>query len=286
MNILKTLLLSLCIVLVSSSFAQEENTVLWKISGNGLESPSYLFGTIHLICPDDFELSDKTKKALDETEQLILELDMDDPDFVTKTQKLSVNPGMKNISDDMSEEDQAVLNKFYKEHYGTDLSQLGILKPFTLLSMMMIKVVNCTEPASYETELMAIAKRNELEIKGLETLEEQFAIFDKVPEEEQIAWLLDYANNENELRRDIDKLVKVYKTGNITAMLELMADYPEYKKIEDELLYIRNKKWIASIEANAKETPTFFAVGAAHLASNRGVIELLRKQGYKVSPVL
>jgi len=286
MKILKSILVCIGVCLVTHTIAQEANTVLWKVSGNGLESPSYLFGTIHLICPEDFNLSDHAKDALNQSEQLMLELDMDDPEFVAKTQQLSINPRMKNISEELSEKDLALLNTFYEENYGVGLSQFGIMKPFTLLSLMLIKGLDCPQPASYEQELMAFAKSKEWEIKGLETLEDQFAIFDEVPQEEQIQWLLDYANSMEDFKADMNKMVKVYKSQDISAMLELMSDYPEYKQIEDELLYHRNKKWIATITENAKEKPTFFAFGAAHLASDKGVIHLLEKEGYTVAPVL
>ncbi len=53
------------------------NTLLWRISGNNLTKPSYLFGTIHLLCANDIELSETLKSAIKETDKVYLELDMD-----------------------------------------------------------------------------------------------------------------------------------------------------------------------------------------------------------------
>ena len=55
-----------------------ENTLLWEISGNGLKSPSYLFGTMHLLCADDARLSINLKKAIREADRIYFEIDMDD----------------------------------------------------------------------------------------------------------------------------------------------------------------------------------------------------------------
>ncbi len=57
--------------------AKTDNTLLWRISGNGLVAPSYLFGTIHMICADDIELSDSLRSAIRRADKVYLELDMD-----------------------------------------------------------------------------------------------------------------------------------------------------------------------------------------------------------------
>ena len=99
MKSLKTLMICSFILLSGLVFSQEQNSVLWEISGNGLESPSYLFGTIHVKCPDDIKLSPEAQNALNASEQLVLEIDMDAPDFAAKMQSLSVNEGMKNLKE-------------------------------------------------------------------------------------------------------------------------------------------------------------------------------------------
>ena len=80
------------------AFSQENNSILWKISGNGLESPSYLFGTIHVMCPDQQKLSPKVEEALNESQQLVLELVMDEPTLMQEMQQFSVNSDMRNLS--------------------------------------------------------------------------------------------------------------------------------------------------------------------------------------------
>lgn len=88
MKKLKTILSAIVVAFISiftSNAQQLENSTLWKISGNGLEKPSYLFGTIHITC--DATLNDNVKKALDETSQVVLEIDIDDPTMQSKAVK-------------------------------------------------------------------------------------------------------------------------------------------------------------------------------------------------------
>ena len=286
MKTLKVLVFGILFLLANGTNAQLENSLLWKISGNGLDKPSYLYGTIHIICPDELKLTDKVMNSLKETKQLVLEIDMDDPSMMQNMQRLSVNEGMKNNSHMLTEAELKTLNAFFTKHYQADMSKLGIMKPFALLSMMFIKALDCPQPGSYEAALMGVAAQNKWEVKGLETLEDQIGVFDRVSPKEQLSWLVKYANDQSEFRTGIADLVDAYKKEDITAILKSMADYPEYKDIEDALLYERNEKWIDHIEKMAANKPTFFAVGAAHLASDRGVIQLLRKQGYEVTAVM
>ncbi len=277
---------SLLLVMLSSvTFGQTGSSLLWEISGNGLEKPSYLFGTIHLKCPDDLTISENVKEVFAQTDQLVLELDMDDPNFMVEAQQQSVNASMKNLSTELSQEELAAMNTFFKKHYGADMTQLGILKPFALLSMVLPKGLDCETPASYEGAFMELAQAEEEEVLGLETLEDQFSIFDKVPVKEQYGWVLHYVNDEEKLKEDISKMIASYDTQDVDEVLAIMKDFPEYEDLMEDLLYKRNEKWVAKIEGFAKEKPTLFAVGAAHLGSERGVIALLQKAGYKVKPI-
>ncbi len=285
MKSLKTLLVSSFMLLSAFAFSQEQNSILWEVSGNGLESPSYLFGTIHVMCPDQLNLLPKVTEALSQSKQLVLELDMDEPNFMQEMQQLSVNSDMRNLSSLLSEEELNILNSFFKETYQADMQQLGVLKPFILMSMMFNKGLECAQPASFESVLMSYAMEQNWDILGLELIQDQFSIFDKISEKEQLGWLLNYANDQSKLKTDMKKMVKAYQEEEIITVLDFMTDYPEYKEIEDAMLYDRNEKWIDKIEEIAKNKPTFFAVGTAHLASEKGVIELLRKEGYIVTPI-
>ena len=267
-------------------FCQNENTLLWEVSGNDLKAPSYLFGTIHVVCPDDFELDAKVIDAYEKSQQLVLELDMDDPNFMMNFQKLSVNPNMKNLSDKLSEEDLYTLNTFFKKHYQADMSQLGIMKPLALTSMITLKMFECNQLVSYELKLIEKGKAKQWDVLGLETIKEQFDVFDAIDEKKQLQWLVDYVNKETEMKEIFSELSSLYKKENIVGLYELMKKQPEFKEMEDTLLYERNKKWIDKIVEIAEEKPTFFAFGAAHLVSEKGVIALLKKKGYNVKPIM
>ncbi|MEQ8244305.1 TraB/GumN family protein [Fulvivirga sp.] len=272
-------------LLFRTTHAQEANALLWKIEGKDLKKASYLYGTIHAICKDDFFLTDAVNAAQSETELTVMELDMDDPQLMMKMQQNSVNAEMKNISSEFTDEQKEIANAFFKANYGADLSQLGVVKPFALMSMVIQKSFPCTEMESYEMTFVKNAQDREVEVLGLETVEFQTSIFDNEPMAAQIKLLVTSISEFEEAKEDFAKMVESYKKQDLKALKQLMADSPEYADFEDILLNDRNADWIPKIGKFAAEKPTFFAVGAMHLAGEKGVIALLKEKGYKVTPV-
>lgn len=258
-------------------------SLLWKISGNDLEKPSYLFGTIHMICPDDLILSEATKTAVENTDQVVLELDMDEPNFIAKAQQMAINKDMANISAQLSEDDLATVNAFFKSNYGTDLSQLGVMKPIGLMSMIYMKGLECPQPASYEATFMQL--KGDKELKGLETIEYQLNIFDQIPLEEQLSWLVEYTSDTEKMKTELDFMIKAYKSKDMQKLHDMITSSVQFEAYTEILLYKRNQEWIDRIEKFITDKPTFIAVGAGHLGSDKGVIALLRNEGYKVEPV-
>lgn len=265
---------------------QLENSLLWQISGNNLQKPSYVYGTIHMICPDDLVMKDYFKKSLLKTEQLVLELDMDEPTLMTDMQKFSVNEGMKNISTEMTDEEQKIVNDFFQKKYNAGLQQLGIIKPFALNSMVLPKYIDCPQPQSYEAIFMQLAKQDSMDVLGLETVEFQFGVFDNISMEDQIDMLLETITDSAKVKDQLNRLIGAYQQQDLGLMYEIGNESPQYKDFEDVLINDRNANWIKPMEAFMQQQPTFFAVGALHLGGDKGVIKLLQQAGYTVEPVL
>lgn len=268
--------------------AKEEklaNSLLWKISGNGLEKPSYLFGTIHMTC--NYQLSDKLKDAFAQTDQIALEIDMDDPQMQMKMMQGMMMKDDKSIKGMLSDEEYKKLDTFFKENTGMGLAMFNKAKPFMLMSMLLLKSTGCEKPKSYEEEFVKIAKTDKEEVLGLETIESQLAIFDDIPYEEQLKEVIKMVDKGVDgTTEDFVKLSELHTAENIEGLLKLMEEEEGMTKdFSDKLLDTRNKNWIPVIEKMSKEKPTFYGVGAMHLAGENGVIKLLRKAGYKVEAV-
>ena len=281
-----SLLLCALLSITTISAQQLQNSTLWKISGNDLEQSSYLFGTIHITC--DASLDNDVKKALDETTQLVLELDMDDPSMQANLMKGMYMKDGKTLKDLVSDEDFAAIDSLFTNQAGMSINMIQNIKPFFLTSMLYPKMIDCPME-SFELELMKVTKEQNEEVYGLETIEDQLQVFETIPYEDQVADLIRMAKDNLEYdKATFADLLEVYKSEDINAMLDMMDDENNKTtaKHQDILLKNRNINWISRIEEYAKQQPTFFGVGAGHLAGEYGVIKLLRKAGFTVEAVL
>ena len=278
------LLFTLFISLFSN--AQElEKSLLWKISGNGLKKPSYLFGTIHLTC--DSSLDANTLNALEATEQLYLELDMDDKSIQMQMMKLMMMKDGAKLSTLLSPEDFKILDEFMKKNLNMSAKLFDSFKPFMISSMLFPKMLDC-KSQSVESELMKITKEQNEEIFGLEIAEDQMKVFDEISYQDQVDELLKTVKDNLEKdKKEFNEMMAIYQNKDIEGMLKMMSDSDNKitSENQDILLNDRNKNWIPIMIKTMKDKPTFFGVGAGHLAGEEGAIKLLRKKGYKVEAV-
>ncbi|MEM5566417.1 TraB/GumN family protein [Psychroserpens sp. AS72] len=277
------LLFAFTIISVFNLNAQElEKSLLWEISGNGLTESSYVYGTIHMTC--DATLDEDVLKALDDTKLLVLEIDMDDPSMQMSMMKGIYMKEGKTIKDLVTEEEYLTISKFVKEQMGMPLDAMGNIKPFFITAMFYPKLLGCPVQ-SFEEELMKIAHEQEEEVLGLETVEEQLNVFDEIPYEDQATDLLRSAkDNLATDKASFQKLMELYDNEDIEGMILMMDEDKNLSttKHKDKMLDNRNKNWISKISDHANKQPTFFGVGAAHLAGDNGIIKLLREAGYTV----
>jgi uncharacterized protein YbaP (TraB family) len=275
-----------CSLFIGLAYGQKsENSLLWKISGNGLSKPSYLFGTIHITC--DATLSEKVKTALDKTQQLCLELDMDDPNLqVEMMNSMMMQNGvtMKSLA---KPDDFKAVDAFLTSNVGFSAEMLNTVKPFMITAMLYPKMLGC-EMQSVETELIKIAKTQNEDVIGLETVGEQLAVFDAIPYQEQMNELVITAkDNMQRDKAELAEMMTLYKSENVEAMITFTEKSANVmtSKYSDVLLKKRNQNWISRMTTIATNKPTFFGVGAAHLGGKDGVIALLRKAGFTVEAV-
>lgn len=260
------------------------NALLWEISGNGISSPSYLYGTVHMICPEDFVTGKRLQEKFRSAQKVFLEVDMDDPSMNMKMMQLSLLRGKK-LSDMFSDSDYNKLNVFFRDTIGMPLTLLNTMKPFVLFSILTLKSLPCAEPQSYELTFVKMAKEQSKEVLGLETIEDQMKIFDDMPDSVQVQMVMRYINEFDEQKKEFAKMVDAYKQENLDSIYEHIMSSPDISGSEEVLLFNRNEKWIPIMEAAMQKEKIFFAVGAGHLGGPKGVINLLREKGYSVKGI-
>ena len=269
---------------LSLTYAQQaQKGLLWEISSNGLSQPSYIFGTIHLICPDKFFVPKGTEEKFKTTQQVFLEIDMDDPQMIMKTQKLMMSSDGKKLKDIMNESDYKVFSEYFKKTSGMDVAMFGPAKPMVYMTFALMKSTGCPMPKSYEEYFVKEAKTEKKEVLGLETIEDQMAMMDKATTKQQVGWLMDVVKETENGNALYAQMIDLYQKQDIEALTKMISEQMVgMKGMQDEMLDKRNQNWIPIIEQNIKQKPTFFAVGAGHLGGEKGVLKLLQQKGYTV----
>ena len=274
-----------------STKKQLEKSLLWQISGNGLEKPSYLYGTIHMLCKDDAALSDRLVAAIQNTDRVYLELDMDNLFEILGAMR---NMKMRNdttLADLLSKEDYEKVKTFIESKNSLlPFSVLETYKPLLASSALLESGLPCGTPVAMEQMIMQEAKLQRKRIEGLETMAYQMSIFDSIPYKVQAEQLLKYTTatgDQTDADKEFKEMMEAYKEQDLEKLEAFIKKSDDgISQYEDLLLNNRNRNWVKKLKTIMHERPVTIAVGAGHLPGKNGVIELLRKEGYKVIPVI
>jgi len=273
---------------------------LWRIKAAEDDRPSYLFGTIHLSRPSVTRLPARVLAAIHASDAVFTEIPMDPPTLVRMTPALFLADGRtldEVLPADLLREAKAAVAEIDPE------------LPFSPFSRMQVwafaaGLAGLEDQIRYPGALaqdMVIFQRSALdgkEVGGIETPEEQLAIFSDLSLDEQIEMLRDGLKQMREIRATgqspSEVLVDLYLTGDLDALgVELNKwldpDGSELSaKLVERLLTRRNRLMTERIAAKLRTEAGrafFFAVGAAHLHGPNGLVELLRAEGLEVTRV-
>ncbi len=258
-----------------------ENSILWKVEHPDLEKPSFIFGTLHMMCSDDFTMPEKVLQAVATADALVLEIDFSDPEEMKSLQASMT--GAQKISEELSVAQFKKLDTLVQRVIGTPLANLDAYGLSMLNMMLFSKMLPCTEIKSFEAELMQIAKTEEMPIYSFETVNEQVAI---VKAAYPTAFSYQQMMLFDAYKKDLNNAIIAYNKEELNVAINYLTK-PEYMDANaTTLLQVnRNKNWVEQMPQLMQERSNLFAVGAAHLSNNFGIIHLLRQRGYTVSPV-
>ena len=289
MNKQKIFMAFIAFLFILSANAQ----LLWKVSGNGLTKPSYLFGTHHLIEKNQIKDFDKILILSGQSDAVVGEMDMTDmASMQAKIMQVAVMPG-KNIKDMISTADYTLVDTELKQILGAGLDQLGAFKPIMLETMFVglvyIRSQNLTkQPEAIDILFQKNAKDNHKQVIGLETIEQQAAImFDSLSLNRQAEILVKSVKEKQKEIDLINRLNEYYLAGDLKKLSELDKEDDDMTPAEKKPMYEnRNTDWMKQIPALLNKQSCFIAVGCMHLVGDTGLIEQLKKAGYTVEGIV
>ncbi len=256
-------------------------SLLWEISGNGLEKSSYLFGTVHLSDQRVFNFNDSVFAKIDECDAFTMEIEATPENMKEIGNSIFLEDG-KTIDQMLSIEDYANLKIFFKNKLDLNLDGLKIFTPMSIVSMTTSKLVKSDMNTFVDNFLYQYAQSKNKKTFSVEPLQLQIDLMKNVPAE----YLLDVANEWDTYQGITDNLIAAYAKEDMEALIKIMFSDSGFKKMEDEFIWDRNITMADSIDLFVNRQSTFVAIGTGHLPLKGGVIDLLRKKGYEVNPII
>lgn len=279
-NIFFTILL---LSIFTGSSAQ--NSLLWEISGNGLKKPSYLYGTMHLKDKRIFNFYDSLLVKIHNCDAFALEIHPDSLNqSLLKSLKKSTNANDDMDDSGLSEEEKKELREQLEKELGVAMKKFR-MKDLRKLKRYIGKTKAAEDemPAILDAYLFNIAHRQGKEMMGLESVSEHDAALDQMDgaKEKTVQYVKEQLAGKNDF--NLESMVQAY----LKADFSFISD--NYDSFSEEFVYSlltkRNIKMAERIDSIVRLKSLFSAVGAAHLPGEQGMISLLKKKGYTVTPV-
>ena len=297
---MKKIMFSLALIVAATLSAPAQ--ILYKITGNGLQKPSFIIGTYHLAPVSFVDSIPGVKAALETAEQACGEVEISEltsNESVQKMQAAMMLPEGQTLDKLLSADELSRLNALLKDLLGVDLSnpmaaqQLGRMSPQGLSTqltvLMYLKKNPDFNPLSpfdgYFQQQLAQAGKP---VTGFETIDFQIdVLFHGTPMEDQVKGLMCIVDNREWMEQMADDVVSAFFSQDLKAIEDALErkmgnDCDDKPEERDRLIYNRNANWLKMMPQMMSEKSTFFAVGIAHLVGEKGVLEGLRKAGYQV----
>lgn len=259
--------------------------MLFRVRGpNG--ATVYLLGSVHLLSPDASKLPAVIDSAFEKAKTVAFETSIDSvqmraPEMLMKARYA---PGMS-LRKSLSPAGLVKADSIVKL-YGLTLDQLDQFKPW-FVSIVMTQLVmqksNFQAQYGVDVQLNARAKAEHKPVVGLESVDFQMNLFDNIAPDDQER-MITGAKGPAESAKELEKIKTAWLNGDVAGLENLFKEQEdESPKMLDVILNNRNASWIPKIDEMLKgRDDALVVVGAAHLVGKKGVVELLRAQGYTV----
>jgi uncharacterized protein YbaP (TraB family) len=288
-----TLLLSLTglISLESNSQflpAKDNKSLLWEVTGNDLQKPAYIYGTMHLLCSKDAVISPNLKQVISEADQIYFEIDMDDLGELLSGFKQGVMQNDTTLTDLYSTEEYDRVKTFFNQHgMGLQFQLFSRMQPMLISALVYHALLPCSQADGMELGIMQLAREYKKEIKGLETAAFQASVLNNISYATQAKELLNSIDSIHTAQTETDEMMELYKEQDVEKLLEytLKTDAGTSPEVQEIMINQRNRNWVNQFPAITKNTQLLIAVGAGHLGGEDGVLSLLKKEGYDVRPI-
>lgn len=274
-------LYALVLLITGTSQAQRRsysNTLLWRITGNNLQKPSYLFGTMHLEDRRLFMFGDSLYSCLERAEGFAMEINPDSA-MIAMFKAMNEPDTTGLLKDVLTKKELDRVSKPLQKKYGISPEKIT-RKQAWMYSYSRLKTKKPDDmETAVDTYLYNIAKRQGKWVGGIEDIQDQFDLVEEIGAGFDAQSVLTDGGG----KKVLDRLIDIYLAQDLDAISDWTSSMEDDTR--DELLIRRNIKMALRMDSMAHIRSNFFAVGAAHLPGKDGLIDLLEQKGFTVEPI-
>ncbi len=285
-------LTSLLVLFLFFSFSLEAKSLLYKVSNQ--KATVYILGSIHLAKPEFYPLQSTIEKAYAKSDILVVEVDVERPEAMMVMQEKMMTLGIymppKSLKTELTPATYRALQA-YATKTSLPISLMEQMRPWVvMLQLSMAEMIRLGYSPEFgiDKHFLDQARASGKEVLELESIEQQMALLSKDDKEYQDKLLRYTLTSMHEIEPMLDQLSESWQSGNAESMEKIfvlsMQDEPELQDVYDELITNRNYTMTKKIVEYLKTDKVHFVVvGAGHVIGVEGIVELLKKQGYRVT---
>ncbi len=262
--------------------SKKRNTLLWKVEHKKSSHCSYLFGTMHVKDKSAFFENEHLFSIIDQADSFYAEFNFEEADPALTTQYMLLPEGKK-VTDKLTDKHVDALDELLRKSTGKSLDQFARFKPMMLINLVTESMFSQDYNVPLDFYLFDHARNQGKKMGGVESFEEQLKIMKDIPLKGQYKSLISMIKKQKSFKRQILKMGQLYLSMDIDKLYQ--SARKSAKGMRKILIYRRNLIMADRIARIALEENAFFAIGAGHLAGEKGVLRLLKQHGFKVKPV-
>jgi len=263
-----------------------DHALFWSIQKDG-EAAGYLLGTIHSEDPRVLDFSEDFLARLKANSVFAMELVPDQHTLARLTEYMRYPQGKTLESVVGSGRYDALVSAL--SVYKVPAEFINRMKPWA--AMMTLSTPPPETGFFMDLSISLRASGNGLNVVGLETLEQQLSFLEEMPLPMQLS-LLDQAIEEfSQVNEVHDLMVDAYLKNDLVELQALSDEQLEDVSREaadyftESGIRLRNLRMAQSLLPYLEHNRVFVAVGALHLPGDEGLLNLLRRQGFELSPL-
>jgi len=274
--------LLLLVSLLCPYLVKAQEGLFYEVTGKGLAKPSYLFGTLHMVCTEKYQLPIPVKAAAEKADVIYTEIELRNIQAQAgAVVKYMLAPTDSTVDKVLNKDDYARVGAWIKDSLGLGIEQAKRFKPFAVVTIGMQSMAPCSPVSAVEQLLLyAYPKKENL---GLETIDFQMNLLMNQPIASQAKYLVDSEKQWVKYKATLKQLMDAYTKADVVQIQKLLAENEDSDMMNPEaFITSRNNNWLAKMPEIMQKKSCVFAVGAAHLWGEKGLVTQLRKMGYSV----